>query len=125
MYKLLVGFYSGLILSFMTFKVLPHAFLLSGVYRSSFFILLGVIFTNYAEKKIIFNYISMYKLTCIFSLIVIMCSFFININGIIISFAGGVILYISSGCITLKYNNEFITYLLTIIGGLIGVLISI
>lgn len=125
MYKLLVGFYSGLMLSFITFRVLPHAFTLSGVYKSSFFILFGVIFANYAEKKLNLNFINIYKLTFILSLSVIISGLFIYFNGLIISFAGGIILYTTSGCITPNHNNKFILYLLTIIGGLIGMLISI
>ena len=129
MYKLFLCFFSGFVLSSISFRVLPIAFLSIGVYLSALFILLGIIFFSLYESKLKPNDKNFYSLFVAFSLAIIAFDFITNIPAVIISFCGGILLYASSDIINPSYSKGHkyrpLMYFSSIFGIFVGILVSL
>lgn len=129
MYPLFLSFISGLTISFISFKVLPLAFALTGLYLSTVFILLGIIFSSSTECKLKLNNFNIYNVSVKMSLLVILISFYFNVSGFLLSFCGGTALYATSHYITTPPNKGyiyiFLARLISSIGIILGIAISI
>lgn len=121
MFKLFLCFFSGLILSFISFKILPMTFSLIGVYLSTFFILLSITFLSLYESRL--RSANIYNTFIVVALLTVGINFLVEIHGVIVSLCGGILLYASSANITESRNGNFLIHIASILGILVGILI--
>jgi len=121
-FRLFLCFFYGLVLSFVSFRVLPISFSLIGVYLSTFFILLSITLLGLYESKL--RSINAYNAVIMLPFLIISIDFFVNIHGIIISLCGGILLYASSASITENRDRRFFMHISSTLGVLVGILIG-